>query len=222
MRILDLTITTGNPAELRKFYSEQLGFPEISVAEETDGFSFRSGYTRINVAPGHTDARYHFAFNVRPDQLENAIEFLERNGVELLDNPEVKGSKIIDFPNWLAKSVYFYDPAGNIVEVIARAAIPRAGNAPKFSAASFTGISEIGIVTDDVPAMREWISGTHHVNAFVRHQNTDTFSAMGDDEGLLLLVPAGRKWYMADFEAAHFPLGIKGMNGGSEIKLILP
>ncbi len=221
MRILELTITTGNPAELRNFYAEQLGFPEIPAAGETDGFSFRSGYTRINIAPGDTDARYHFAFNVRPDQLESAISWLEKAGVELIDNPQGKG-KIVDFPNWLAKSVYFYDPAGNIVEIIARAAIPRAGNAPKFTAASLTGISEIGIVTDDVPAMREWIAGTHRVGAFARQQNTDTFSAMGDDEGLLLLVPAGRKWYMADFEAAHFPLSIKGQNGGSEIKLILP
>ena len=221
MRINELSLAAGNIEELKKFYSEELGFKEIEAASASDGFSFQAGYTRINFVPGDKDSRYHFAFNIRPDQLQTAADWLDQHGIDLLENEEKKG-KIVDFPAWRAKSVYFFDPAGNIVELIARAAISPAGNAPKFSAASIVGISEIGIVCDDVPAMRQWIETTHGIKGFVRQENTDTFSAMGDDEGLLLLVPKGRPWYMGNFDAYHFPIAIKGSNNGKEVKLILP
>lgn len=221
MQIHELTLAAGNPEELKKFYSENLGFKEIEVPTATDGFSFIAGYTRINFVPGDKDSRYHFAFNIRPDQLPDSISWLENHKAELLDSEKGPG-KIVDFPAWRAKSVYFFDPAGNIVEFIARAAIKPAGNAPKFSAQSVCGISEIGIVCDEVPAMRQWIETTHGIKDFVRQENTENFSAMGDDEGLLLLVPEGRNWYMGDFEGHHFPLMIKGVNEGKEFRLMLP
>ena len=221
MRIEELTLTTGNPEELKKFYSTELGFKEIEAATATDGFSFQAGYTRINFVPGDKEARYHFAFNIRPDQLPDAIKWLEQHKIDLPDNEKGDG-KIVDFPAWRAKSVYFFDAAGNIVEFIARAAIAPAGNAPKFSAQSIVGISEIGIVCDNVAAMRQWFETAHGVQGFPRQHNTDEFSAMGDDEGLLLLVPKGRPWFMGNFDAFHFPVAIKGKNREKEVKFILP
>ncbi len=108
------------------------------------------------------------------------------------------------------------------MEIIARGALGVVGNTSKFSAQSLVGISEIGIVTDDVPAMREWIATTHGVQGFTRHKNTDEFSAMGDDHGLLLLTQTGRKWLMANFEAKHFPLAITGEHAGREFRMMLP
>jgi catechol 2,3-dioxygenase-like lactoylglutathione lyase family enzyme len=221
MRINELTLATADPNELKKFYADLLGFAEISALGGSDGFSFQCGHTRINFVPGDREAKYHFAFNIHPDKLEDAVQWLQQNGVELVHSAEHKGF-VIDFPNWWAKSVYFYDPAGNIAELIARGALGPAGNVPKFSAKSIVGVSEIGVVSDDVPAMREWISTAHGVPAFVRNKNTDEFSAMGDDHGLLLLVNTGRKWYMGNFEAKHFPLAVQGESNGREVRLILP
>ena len=220
MQIRELTLAAPDPENLRGFYTE-LGFPEIEAMGGTDGFSFQTGYTRMNFVPGDRHARYHFAFNLRPDQLEDAMKWSEKMRIDLLFSPE-DNSKFVDFPDWKARSLYFFDPAGNIVEFIARAGLPRAGNAPKFSAASFTGISEIGIVCDDVKAMREWIESTHGLSGFVRHTNTDQFSALGDDEGLLLLVNEGRNWFMGNFEASRFPVAVQGVNGGKEFRLVLP
>ncbi|HEU4718080.1 MAG TPA: VOC family protein [Bacteroidia bacterium] len=220
MRITELTLSAPDPSDLRKFYT-RLGFKEIEAPGGTDGFSFNIGYTRLNFAPGDRDARYHFAFNVQPDRIEDALAWLEQNGVEVLENRGGKG-KLVDFPNWKARSVYFYDTAGNIVEIIARAALPRAGNAPKFSSASLLGVSEIGIVCDNVSSMKQWISSTHGIGDFARQENTEDFTAMGDDEGLLLLVPAGRRWFMGNFDSARFPIALTGQNGGKEIRLILP
>ncbi len=221
MQLQEVTLATGNVEEMKKFYSEELGFKEIEAVSASDGFSFHCGYTRINFVPGDKDAKYHFAFNIRPDQLQDAANWLDQHGIDLLENEEKTG-KIVDFSSWRAKSIYFYDPAGNIVELIARAAISPAGNAPKFSALSVVAVSEIGIVCDDVAAMREWIITVHGVKGFARQENNDNFSAMGDDEGLLLLVPKGRQWYMGNFDAHHFPLAIKGLVGEKSLKLILP
>jgi catechol 2,3-dioxygenase-like lactoylglutathione lyase family enzyme len=221
MKILELTLTAGNCEELKKFYSDELGFKEIEAPSATDGFSFQCGFTRINFVPGDKDARYHFAFNIHPDQLNDSMKWIDKHGVDLLDN-ENDDSKIVDFPAWRAKSVYIFDPEGNIVEFIARAAIPPAGNAPKFSATSFCGVSEIGIVCDDVPAMREWIENVHGIKSFSRQENNDQFSALGDDEGLLLLVPQGRPWFMGNFDAFRFPLFISVENQGKMVKLMLP
>jgi catechol 2,3-dioxygenase-like lactoylglutathione lyase family enzyme len=220
MRILELTIAAPAPEELRSFYTE-LGFPEFEGQGGSDGYSMRIGYTRMNFIPGDKDARYHFAFNVKPDQLEEMAEWSLRMRLDLLPDPKSK-TNIVDFPNWRARSVYFFDPAGNIVEFIARAPLSRAGNAPKFSAVSFTGVGEIGIVCDDVASMRAWISMTHGIPEFSRQQNTDEFIAMGDDEGLLLLVPAGRNWFMGNFPSERFPLSLVCDNGVREAKLMLP
>ena len=221
MNITELTLSAPDPTELKKFYADELGFEEIAAATDSDGFSFMCGHTRVNFVPGDRDAKYHFAFNIHPDKLPEAIEWLQLKQVELVHSAEHKGF-LIDFPNWWAKSVYFYDPAGNIVEIIARGALGAAGNTPKFAATSLLGVSEIGIVTDDVPYFREWVDITHGVSAFSRNKNTDDFSAMGDDHGLLLLVHSGRKWYMGNFEAKHFPLAVSGNTGEREFRMVLP
>jgi catechol-2,3-dioxygenase len=218
MRITALTISTAFVDECRRFYVDLLGFQEYEVVGGSDGLALQIGYTRFTFVPGTADARYHFAFNVRPDQLENAAEWLQRFGVELIPGSQ---GHFVDFPNWKARSVYFFDPAGNIVEIIARASIKPAGNAPKFSAASLLGISEIGLVTDDLAAYRDWLGAVHGISGFIRQQNTDQFTALGDDEGLLLLVPAGREWFMGRFNAEKHPVAITAEAGGREIKLRL-
>jgi catechol 2,3-dioxygenase-like lactoylglutathione lyase family enzyme len=220
MRITALTISTAFIDECRRFYVERLGFTEHEVIGGSDGLAMQAGYTRFTLVPGTADARYHFAFNVKPDQLPDAASWLQQHGVELIPSPNGQGS-VVDFPNWKARSVYFFDPAGNIVEIIARAALPPAGNAPRFGAGSLLGVSEIGLVTDDLAAYRDWLSGVHGIAGFIRQENTDMFSALGDDEGLLLLVPPGREWYMGRFAAEKHPVALIAESGGREIRLRL-
>jgi catechol-2,3-dioxygenase len=221
MKITELTLATPHPDEMKKFYTGALGFAEIEASSDTDGLSFQAGHTRVNFIPGDRDAKYHFAFNIKPDQLNDAVKWMNNCGVELVFSPEDKGV-IVDFPNWWAKSIYFFDPAGNIVELIARGGIGTAGNAPAFSAGSIVGISEIGIVTDDVVSMREWIINTHGISPFPRQTNSEQFSALGDDHGLILIAATGRNWFMGNFPAAHFPVSITCESDSGVRKLLLP
>lgn len=218
MKITELTIASAFIDELRRFYVNQLGFTEHEVIGGSDGIALQAGHTRFTIVPGTSEARYHFAFNIQPDQLDAAATWLQGRGIELVPNTAGQGY-IVDFPNWWAKSIYFFDPSGNIVELIARGAISPAGNAPLFSANSLLGISEIGIVTDDVLALQNWLSTIHGLTSFVRQPDSDTFSVMGDDEGLLLLVPPGREWYMGRFAADKHPVALTLDNKGKEVKL---
>jgi catechol 2,3-dioxygenase-like lactoylglutathione lyase family enzyme len=220
MQIRKLRIASAYIDELRKFYVDQLGFEELAGIGGSDGLTIQTGFTEFTFVPGTEEARYHFAFNIRPDQLDDAFRFLESHRVHLLIN-KTDNSVFVDFPNWWARSIYFFDPAGNIVEFIARGALAKAGNAPAFSAASVIGVSEIGVSVDDVPAMSEWMSGVHGIGGFIRQQNTSEFAAIGDDEGLLLLVNPGRRWLMSDFEAGKHPVSMEMEQGGRAVNLTL-
>ena len=61
---------------------------------------------------------YHFAFNIPSNKFEEAFQWMQTR-VDLLWLDDYK-SYIADFTNWNAKSFYFTDPAGNILEFISR------------------------------------------------------------------------------------------------------
>ncbi len=88
--------------------------------------------------------------------------------------------------------LYFYDPAGHIGELIARHDPPVPASGP-FSAHSLTCVSEIGLVVDDV------LEAVNRLQALgvplYRCEPDPDFTPMGDANGLLIVVRAGRTWY---------------------------
>lgn len=58
--------------------------------------------------PGERWGQVHFAFNIPRDRLEAAVDQIRRNGVEVYGPNYFK---------WMgARSYYFYDPDGNLLE----------------------------------------------------------------------------------------------------------
>lgn len=55
----------------------------------------------------------------------------------------------VDFPDWNAKSVYFYDAEENILEFIARHNLDEPTNDATFTSNHIKRISEIGIAVSD-------------------------------------------------------------------------
>ena len=117
MKIKKLSLQTAYLKTLQEFYSSIL---ELHVQSP--------GEREINITIGNSDLVfaetttaepfYHFAINIPSNKIEEAKDWLS-NKVKLLWMEDYKDD-IADFVNWHAKSVYFYDPAGNIVELIAR------------------------------------------------------------------------------------------------------
>ena len=92
-------------------------------------------------------------------------------------------AEVVDYRQWNAHSVFFLDPAGNILEYIARHDLKNADTSP-FSWADMLHVSEIGLVVDDVTATAEALKG---MAAVAQYKGGDgDFMAMGDEYGLLL------------------------------------
>jgi len=96
---------------------------------------------------------------------------------------------VVDYRHWNAHSIFFYDPAGNVVEYIARHDLKNAARGG-FGAQDILYASEIGLIVDDVPAAsRQFgaVAGAHPYRG-----ESDEFTALGDEHGLLLVMKRGR------------------------------
>lgn len=209
MNISELQLFTGSIKLLTGFYYEVLGL-EISEIEN-DKIKIKVGTTDlIFIEEKSSDPYYHFAINIPENQINEAIEWLKPK-VDLI---EYDSSLIIDFPNWNAHSVYFYDPAGNIVELIARHDLKNASDEP-FSAKSFLNISEIGMPVPDVKIIHDELN--ENFGEKLWSGNLETFAAIGDQNGLFIVVTTHRNWFPTDKPCNLFPLTVKIENKKSVI-----
>jgi len=124
-------------------------------------------------------------------------------------------SHIADFGNWHAKSVYFYDPAANIVELIARFDLDTKTELP-FSSKQFLSVSETGLVfkEDELNKKTTDLLQQYDLAYFDKQPPLPQFRAIGDDEGLFVIVPEGRNWFPTSKPAGIFQMGIEFENDG--------
>jgi hypothetical protein len=95
---------------------------------------------------------------------------------------------VVDYSHWNAPSIFFLDPAGNVVEYIARHDLKNADQRVQLDGHLYA--SEIGLIVDDVAATAEKLTGTAAVAQY--RGGSDQFIAMGDEYGLLLVMKRGR------------------------------
>ena len=127
MVIQRLILHTALVDELSVFYADVLALP---VTKKENGIRILIGKSELlfEVAAKGTSPLYHFAFTIPSNKIEEARTWL-LNKVELIWMEDYK-SDIAEFVNWHARSVYFFDPAGNIVELIARADLKNESHEP--------------------------------------------------------------------------------------------
>lgn len=212
MKIQTVTLETPDLKPVTAFYQTALGLEvitaELGMAHVQIGDSwliFRENPTSEGI--------YHFAFNIPCNQIREGMAWAERAGAALIANE--KGDTQIDFSNWNAEAAYFFDPAGNIVELIARRDLQNESDQP-FGPESLMGISEIGIVTDDVLAWNARAEAEFGILPFDKQKPSADFSALGTDMGLFIVVPEGRKWFLTDLPAAKVPLEVHFENDRGE------
>jgi catechol-2,3-dioxygenase len=154
-------------------------------------------------------------FNIPSNKIEEALQWLN-DRVQLLWIEDYE-SYIADFTAWHARSVYFKDPAGNILEFIARFDLHDTTSEP-FSALQIRNISEIGIVlpTEKFDKEVNDLLQKFQMNYFSRQPPMKHFRAIGDDEGLLIVVPEHRNWYPTNIPGRIFPLAVKFEIAGKE------
>ncbi len=211
MNILEVELFTDNIKETELFYTQTLGFAVVSKSDVS--ISFKTGKsTLVFIKSQNIKPVYHFAFNIPNNQLNDAILWAAAR-LKLLEVEE--GSCIANFDRWNAKSVYFYDNNGNILEFIARFDLDNTSSLP-FSSKSIQSISEIGFVTPDPVDVGDQMIKDYNLNYFEKGAKSKQFATLGDDNGLLIIVANNRKWYPTQIEAAPFPTKFKIEGDGAE------
>lgn len=206
MQFAQVRLHTSQLAAQRAFYSEILGLPVVDSSDTA--FTLQIGTSRLTFEQGHDDATYHFAFNIPENQIEAGAQWLEQF-VPLLT---LNDQKIFNFVSWNGHSVYFFDPAGNIGELIARHGLSNASEA-EFGAHSWLNVSEVGLVTTDVRAIVAQLQADLDLPVY-DGEGSDSFTAVGDEAGLLIVVSAGRIWYPeTGLVAGIFPTTIQLASG---------
>ena len=164
------------------------------------------------------DPFYHFAINIPSNKIEEAKNWTATR-TKLIWMEDYK-SEIADFINWHAKSVYFYDPAGNILELIARFDLNNKNDEP-FSSAQFLSVSEVGLVIkeDEMEKGTENLLKKYELNYFEKQPPLPQFKAIGDDEGLFIAVPEKRNWYPTSKPCGIFPMEVQFNNDGKRYVL---
>jgi hypothetical protein len=213
MHLKEILIKSSQLRQLQEFYQSIL---ELEVSSESD--------SRITITFGESvliieetesgNPFYHFAINIPANKIDEARAWLLKKKIELLWMEDYK-SDIADFRGWHAKSVYFFDPAGNIVELIARFDLKNETD-ESFSSNQFLSISEMGLVfpQDEIDEQVGRIIKETRLSYFLKQPPMPQFKVLGDDEGLLIIVTENRNWYPTNKPSGIFPLEVTLDNDG--------
>jgi catechol 2,3-dioxygenase-like lactoylglutathione lyase family enzyme len=187
MTIKHLTIYTSRLQEQVEFYQHILGLTLRNTSENS--VDFKIGHTILTLCKESSATPYHFAINIPSNKDIEALHWLRQRVGILRDNE----NELINFENWNAKSIYFYDADKNIVELISRKNLKIETN-ESFDQNQFLGISEIGLSVQNVADTYEEIRAIKEIEEFDRY--LDIFLAVGDEQGLFIIVDQNKKpWF---------------------------
>lgn len=200
MKILEIEIQTDDLLETENFYIELLGF---QLVHKTDDFiTFKTGHSKLTfIKSENVNPKYHFAFNIPNNKLEEAINW-SKSKVRLIENEDK--SVVANFESWNANAIYFYDNNNNILEFITRHDLSNTSEKP-FDTSIIESISEIGIVTEKPIELAEKLIESSGLYYFDKSTKNEKFAALGNDNGLFIIVETNRKWYPTEQKAErHF------------------
>lgn len=199
MRIKELHLLTNNLKDTAQFYTQVLG--ATVKGENEQELSLLLGETLISFQNSpEENPVYHVAFDIPGNKLEEAYQWLKQRTTIL---PVTAETEFSDFQLWNAKSFYFYDNNGNLLELICRYDLDNNSDLI-FDGSSILYVSEIGLVSDDVPFLAETLMNKYGLEVYSKQPAQDNFTALGDDEGLLIIVNADRNWFPTDKKAKSF------------------
>ena len=210
MQIIELELLSDDLTETEKFYKKVLGLEPYMKEDKTRIF-FTIGATKLifrksdNVKPV-----YHFAIDVPTNRFFDAHDHIK----SLTPILPADADDIANFVNWDAKSFYFYDNNGNIVEFITR--YPnKEYYREAFSSKCYVSVSEIGLVTNNVPELADILKNEYGVPIFKRQPRKDNLTVSGNDTGLFIIAAKDREWYPTPIKAKAFSTRVLFIDEGN-------
>lgn len=189
MLIKRLALPTANLIQQFEFYASVL---ELPAHLENDSLHIQAGKTDLifEQAPSNWEGAYHFCFNIPENQFAQAKKWISAKVPLLKDD---KGNDEFSSNSWNATSLYFKDSAGNILEFIARHEQKNSVN-EAFESKQILQVSEIGLPSKDVISFAEKLCEKLGLAVYKQDFN-ETFTPLGDEDGLLILPVENRIWY---------------------------
>lgn len=205
MDIINTTLKTHKLKEMKQFYEQILGF---AIENETpNSFLITLGKSSIvfNDKDVVGEPYYHFACDIPSNQFLEAKKWVMDKTNLLTEN----GADEIDFTYSVAKSFYFEDPSGNIIEFMARLE----DNPPSdktFSLESIQKLSEMSLIVHDKMPVANLLINNHIVERSDSEITSTSLSFMSDKKTkvYLLLASPNRKWLFSEKKSKVFPIDI--------------
>ena len=199
MKLNYIEILTNDLKATERFYQKLLS---LTILEKTvNSISIKIGVSILKFVENLEISKpiYHLAFNIPENKLEEATKWCD-NRIELIKKDDAV--LVAAFESWNANAVYFYDNNGNLLEFIARHDLKNA-TTEDFSSKQLLNISEIGIVKENPHVFGHQLIEEYGLNLFEKNQNSEVFTAIGDDNGLLIIVKSNRNWYPTEIPAKN-------------------
>jgi len=204
MIIEKLTLQSHNLSEQFDFYVEKLGFDLLQKSD--DSFSIKIGRSVLVFQKSPAKCYYHFALNIPSFRILKAMNWV-KDRVTFL---KYKNETIVDFPNWNAKALYFFDADNNIVEFIDRRNLKYETH-ELFSIKSIFEISEVGLPVNNIRNTFQQLNEQAGIQRY--SGNLDDFCAAGNEHGLFIIVNQNdKKWLPTTLPATAFPFELEFQN----------
>ena len=215
MKLEQIQIQTNNIEKTAEFYEDILG---LSIIEKkSKSITIQAGNSILKFIENTSfNSIYHFAFNIPKNKLDEAIEWYKNKvGLIVIEDQNL----IANFEAWNSNAIYFYDNNGNLLEFIARHNLDTTST-ENFSSKSILNISEIGIVTENPLVLGGQLIEKYALEFFSKNNNSEVFSALGNDEGLLIIVKPNRNWYPTQTPSQSNPTEIRIQNNKNIFELV--
>ena len=186
MRILELTLPVSDVPTVAAYFRDVLQLP-------VEHDRVRIGWSTLHLQPTETPPAggVHLAFNV-PDNRFDAAQAWLRERSPLQQDSEGKAYFALE-SSWQSQSVYFTGPDDLVLELIGRKRLPASAQQGAFHGRELRCLSEVGLPSTDVPATQAAVEACFGLQPL--SAASPQFAPMGDDEGLLILVDATRRWF---------------------------
>ena len=189
MRIRHLTLPSVDPDACLAFYRDVM---ELPVRDHV----VTVGWTSFDVVPAETNAgSVHLAFNIPPHRFDAACAWISERAL-ILSTPENQRRFRLQGA-WQSESIYFAGPHDSVLELIARDPLAertvQSAAHDTFHGREIACVSEVGLPTDDVPALVDELTSNFGIPVF--DDASAAFVPMGTHEALLIVVDRRRPWF---------------------------
>ncbi|GLY11027.1 hypothetical protein ACP2W0_09185 [Pseudobacillus badius] len=211
MNIEQIELYIPNYEESVSFYKHVLAFDCVSETAETAHFQVGSSRFTLHRDEEHA-YYYHFAFNIPPNLFSSAKQWIAKK-VPLLTED---GADEIYFDGAKAHAFYFEDPAGNIVEYIARTETTPEAAADQFAPCHIAGVSEMGVPTNETKKQLDELLDLGippRNNEPLYYEKYLNFMGEYEDGNYLIIGPVGRRWIFSNKPGIIAPVIVKTDRG---------